>query len=80
MGGDMSKYTEAQFAATLIECGPHMPACDARHCSNPHNCPNNQEYHDRVRRYYVEAGLFATLVPGYGWTVFWREYRAWVET
>ena len=78
----MSKYTEAHFAATLLECGPHVTAC--LNCiDNDRTCPLIAGYRIRVQTYFSESVPDAPTPRPYGeyaveWNVFWSEYQTWV--
>ena len=75
----VSRFTDAYFAATLLECGPHVLACD--NCiATSQSCPNATAYQTRVRKYFVRIEQQRSAAPIYDWIGFWREYRAWVET
>ena len=87
MGGEMNSYTEAQFAVTLLECGPHVIDCGS--CiDNPDgtsSCPNVREYQIRVKRYFADMCYDLPIRKPYSsplneQAIFWREYRAWVES
>ena len=84
----IGRYTEAQFAATLLHCGPHdWHTCETK-CSLNVSRPINIDYKDRVYNYFFE--LFPEMVeefPAYAaseqmhkWTTFWHEYIEWVES
>lgn len=67
-------YTEAHFAACLLECGPHCKL-------NEHGSGGQTAYCDRVYQHFI------ALFPSYRdvrynpeWNAFWCEYRAWVES
>ncbi len=83
MGGIVSAYTEAHFAAALLECGPHKPTCEecrATTTASTQHCPNSMAYHDAVYKYFLR--LFPEFRPdGHtaNWQLFWQEYQAWVE-
>jgi len=85
----MSNYTDAHFAATLLECGPHTATCEECAVTN-NTCPNTTIYRSRVYSYFFT--LFPSMVESaldevgeannqeHEWKRFWREYRAWVKS
>ncbi len=90
----MSNYTDAHFAATLLECGPHTATCEECAVTN-NTCPNTTIYRSRVYSYFFT--LFPSMVEGLKhynvdapgalyeadnqereWKRFWQEYQLWV--
>ena len=84
----MSAYTEAQFGATLLNCGPHIASCEECAVTN-NTCPNVTVYRTRVYNYFFT--LFPSMVlqedtreeaysQEHEWIRFWCDYTKWVET
>lgn len=81
----MSRYTEAHFAATLLNCGPHEHSAGALDDFTKFAPISFWKYRDRVYDYFFQ--LFPTLMitdynstPAHEWTTFWREYLEWVTS
>jgi hypothetical protein len=74
----MSKYTDAHFAATLLECGPHMTGTLIE---GPYMHPYSA-YRERIFNHWCK--LFPEYRNGDGhiadWLLFWREYIGWVKS
>ena len=87
VGGVMSPYTEAHFAAALLHCGPHVSGCKVEGCVGGYNCQSTAKYKRQVYRYFFK--LFPEMVehshsdtahgPSHEWTAFWYKYIRWVE-
>ena len=77
----MSVYTESDFAAALLNCGPHKWHTCETGCSINASHPINQDYRDRVYKYFLTLFPSTLLgdMPGHEWTVFWRQYLEWVN-
>ncbi len=73
----MSPFTEAHFAATLLECGPHI-------ISWPERTGDGDAYFNRCYSYFFKLFPRKVDMPSeyangtHEWLVFWREYLAWV--
>jgi len=72
----VSPFTEAHFAATLLECGPHV--------TGELHTPAYDDYLNAVYSYFftlfpIKAEFFDTKNGRHEWHVFWQEYMGWVE-
>lgn len=81
----MSAYTEAHFAAALLNCGPHC----RNTCPTIPDCNSSQHraryaYRERVFLYYREyLGRLPThehIGSDPMWSEFWRLYLHWVDS
>lgn len=78
-------YSDVHFAATLLECGPHVTE---DHCEGWFGLPGDSihDYRDRVYNHFFKLFPSFNDVPlgvrtdaAHEWSIFWREYREWVE-
>ncbi len=84
MGGSMSRYTEAHFAACLLECGPHTGGDTLRPPSLPAQARFNR-YYTRIFEWYC-VHFFGVIIHNQtqvghtkGWAQFYREYFDWIR-
>ena len=85
----MSRYTEAEFAACLLQCGPHTRMTrvhTGNHQLESFTAASNV-YRDRVYRYFLKyypgitAHHFSTSEHvASSWRQFWQSYLKWVES
>ena len=87
MGEVVSVFTEAHFAACLLECGPHeWSECPVSNCNSPAHADANIKYRERVYKHFLNShpeivnhahaqDHLITLQ----WGAFWREYIKWVQ-
>ncbi len=73
----MSPFTEAHFAATLLECGPHVSTLQMFHT------PDSDAYLNRCYSYFFKlfprkVEYFDTKNVKHEWMVFWQEYLEWI--
>jgi|GEM_PF-2970335 len=89
MGGEMSviigRYTEAEFAAALLHCGPHdHHVCDqsaeGHGDFDGYSCPINRRYYGRVYKYFIKVSHITPSRTAGEWATFWSEYIRWVES
>ncbi len=75
MGAIVSAYTEVEFAACLLECGPHVETRELNDHIDPFNAYYNRVF-DWYRRHCSNKpnSIIATE-----WVKFWHKYQEWVE-
>ena len=75
------QYTDADFAACLLHCGPHTWVSSMRAGNLYAGTVDTSDYRARVYSYFFASFPWpvAEDPPHREWAAFWREYLEWVN-